>query len=115
MGDGNAREGTSELRGDVGKGVAPEDFTGPRANESDSRIEMRTGDRSESEDDGNECSAGGECVGEESDGDVARAEPLTHNSGTNHGGEEKQRSDKFCGDAPREAGCHERPMSSMLR
>ena len=95
MRDGDAREGSGQLRGDVAGDVAPGDAALPRVDQSHRGIEVRAGHRSEGEDQRDQRGAGCGGVGKQRDGDVARRQTLPHDSGADDRGQEQRRADRF--------------------
>jgi hypothetical protein len=78
--DANAGKGSGELGDNIGGGFTPCDAALPGVGQCHSGIEMRSRDRAECEDDRHQCGTGGDGVGQQSDGDVAACEPLSHDS-----------------------------------
>ena len=76
------------------------------------RIEMRARYRAEGQDQRDERAARRDRVGEQRQRDVSAGEPLGHDAGADHGGEQQRRADRFGGGAAREGALHQRRLGS---
>jgi hypothetical protein len=86
------------LCSDICRRLAPRDTTLPRIGQRYGWIEVRPGNGTECEDDRYQRSARCDGVGEESERDVARRQPFSHDPRANNGGEQEERSGELCND-----------------
>jgi hypothetical protein len=93
--DGDAGERPEHLGRDVDRDVAPPDAPLPGVGERHRGVEVRAGHRPEGQDQGHQPGAGRDGVRQERDRHVAAGEALSHDAGSDDGGEEEGRPERL--------------------
>ena len=83
------------LRRDISRNVAPAHPALARVRERDGRVEMRTGNRAESKNEGYQRGARRQRVCKQRDCDVAAAQALTHDAGADDRGQQQRGSEQL--------------------
>jgi hypothetical protein len=88
-------KGSQHLESDIRQHLAPgQDALGGRR-QGHSRVEMRTRDRTKNEDQHDQAAASRQTIGQESDGDIATCQTLTHDTGADHDRQQKGGAQTF--------------------
>ena len=95
MGDHGSSYTSCALCGDVSRGFGPGNAALQSIGQRDRRVEVRSGDGAESENERYECGSGGDCVGEQGDGGIAAGQALTHDAGADDGADEEGCAEKL--------------------
>jgi hypothetical protein len=100
--DRHANESTPELRADINRHFRPTDSALRRIRYRDSRVEMRSGDRSEREDERDEGGTGRDGVREQCHRYVSRCQSVAHDPGPDDGSQQHRCADCLGGASLRE-------------
>jgi len=101
------------LRRDIRRRLPPTCTGLQGIGERDCRIEVRARDRTEGENERHSSRAGGNCVCQQGDGNIASSQMLSHDSRPDHRRQQKQASGELRNDAPFERDFHCRPIFSI--
>src|SRR5579871_1055867 len=105
----------SYLSGDICRCLPPCDTALPCISKCHCRIEVCPRNRTEGENDCNQCRACCDAVCQERNGSISGCQTLSHNSRADDGGEKKESADELCHHTASKRGFHCRPMLSSSR
>ena len=109
----NSSHGPSRLCDEVRRRFAPRDSAHPGVRQRHSRIQVRSGDRAKRKNDRNESRPCCKRIGKQSQGNIPRRKPLSHNPRTHNRSQQQQRAGKLRNYPTHESRFHDCPILSI--